>query len=235
VAFLFLSNFLAQNLFAQDSDVVFKKSEFASVLKDKIAHLKKDELAGRIVALANEVFLKTGLNYKVRLKTENRNWTICSNATNSKSACKTVNVAISDGTDTCGKFGLIDVLVQLGSTWVVATETTNFRLSAPEYFTPDSVLLTKANVIKRFWPIPQGFKPKYLSADLTDIFASLKLDLKLESKLPELFVRIQENGRVQFVELPKNIKNFIAFGDRPAQKIKDLDGTEAELNSPSCQ
>lgn len=206
----------------KEADVVLISSNFRQQLLDKMIRITADDNA-RATTLANQTFLSTGLNYKVYFKSDDRKWNICSTATQSTEGCQMSHVSIPEGFDSCGRYGILKVLLQAGGLWIVSSEKSNFRINAPEYFTPQAVLLMKSDSLVRFWNIPYGFEPKFLSSDLRNLFVSTVLKSNAGRRLAELYLQIRENQKVQFTDIPTNSMKVISLDEKASISVKGPD------------
>ena len=214
-----------------DSDITFKKSNFFQELKAKLIRMVIDDPV-RATTLAIQVMQSEGLDYKGYFKTESRSWNVCSTATDSAEGCKVSTISVEESHDSCGKFGYFDLILQSGPTWIVTTASSSFRINAPEYLTPVAVLLERSDAVMRFWILPDGFSPKYLSSDLHSLYASTVLKTDDGTKLAEIFLLIQDRGRARITEPPKDVKTLVTITNQSTQKLKDLDGSQLELSLP---
>ena len=229
-----LKEYQAEKLSTTAGEFTLKKSLFFEQTKEKLIRITTKDKE-RAASLAMQVAKTEGLNYKVYFKDQKRTWNLCSTAANSADSCKVSEVNLFEGKDHCGKFGIIDVFYQVGAAWIVGTETANFRIDAPQYLTPVSILLQKGEDVMRFWNLPQGFIPKFLSRDLRTVLASTQIKTDSGVFLAELYVSIRQMGSAQIVDPPSDLKTYLPVSRNLQQRFKDVDGSNVELVLPKCQ
>ncbi len=223
-----------------EGEITFKTSQFFENLTDKFVRMKTEESeqnTERQIILANQTLQEEGLTYKVYLKSKKKDWNICSTSSRTSSGCKITNVAFREGMNSCGNYALLGVASQSGAMWTLVTSMarSNFRVNAPELFTPTAVLMQKSEAVVKFWNVPEGFTPVFLSADLSDLFLKTTIKTSGGNKLGELTMLVRGLGATQFINL-KDKKNLISIGSKSIQPVKGLDGSELQIHlSKSCR
>lgn len=230
-----LQDYLKNNMStvtSQEGDLVLKTSHFKDALTGDLIRVKIPD-PERIVRMANETLKIEGLNYKVRLKGESNEWTLCSmTAAFKDESCHLTAVNFRRGRDSCGSFAVLGSSLQLGPAWVLATSSSHFKVEATDVFSPSAAVLQKSDTVIRSWNVPEDFFPEYLAGDYQTLLLGTVIKSDAGKRLAALHLEVRDNGRAFFIEAPKNVRDLIKISGRSVQNIKGPDGSSYQFRLP---
>jgi hypothetical protein len=214
-----------------EGEVTFKISRFREHLAKKLKNAF--DLAVATVH-ANELILDEGLNFRAQLKTDNRNWKVCSASTSAalEGSCHVMAVDFEKVSDPCQTYGVFGLLFQAGGTWVVMSGSSSYRLEISDLLTPVALNLNREKALYHGWNLPEGFTPEFLTGDLHTVYARTTIYSEDGKRLGALHLVLRDNGRFQFTELPKDQAGNIRITGREGQQIKSMDGSFVEIYLP---